>query len=323
MDWEMHPPALVRDTTTRIRHPSSQHPGRAAQARKNPMHLPLKPSRPARHPRLKAAAAARAALLLVLSPAVLAQQVTPAPARNSKDLENEVVKLEAFAVTGSNIKRIEQEKTQPLTTLRAEQFEVINPAQPADMLESLPMVTGLPFSERAYATQNARGDNAQISLRGFASANTLILLNGRRIAGQPISQGGELGGSTISVNVNQLPNRGLERVDILRDGASSIYGSDAVAGVVNFVTDRNFRGTELSLRYGVTEYGDGEEKRVTLLHGREFANGKGRLVLTADRYLRGGIWMRDRPFSADPDAIARAPAPWPACRFIDSHVRRS
>lgn len=304
------PSFRVRDPTASMHATPLIRPGRTAQTLKNPMNLPLDPSRPARPSRVKPAAAARAALLLLLSPAVLAQQVTPAPARNSKDLENEVVKLEAFAVTGSNIKRIEQEKTQPLTTLRAEQFEVINPAQPADMLESLPMVTGLPFSETAVGTQSARGDNAQISLRGFASSNTLILLNGRRIAGQPISVGGELGGATISVNVNQLPNRGLERVDILRDGASSIYGSDAVAGVVNFVTDRNFRGTELSLRYGITDYGDGEEKRVTLLHGRDFSNGKGRLVFTADRYLREGIWVGDRPFSADEDAIARAPAPW-------------
>lgn len=106
------------------------------------MNMPTKPTHPVfRQPKV-AASAARALLLLLLCPVVLAQQVTPAPTENpsNKNKKDDVVTLEAFAVTGSNIKRIEQEKTQPLTTLRAEQFEVINPGQPSDMFEKLPMV---------------------------------------------------------------------------------------------------------------------------------------------------------------------------------------
>ncbi|MCX6939347.1 MAG: TonB-dependent receptor [Verrucomicrobia bacterium] len=246
------------------------------------------------------------ATVLAVTAATLFAQTAPAPSAAVRD---EAVKLEAVTVTGSNIKRIETERALPMTTVKAEQLEIYDPGQPSDLLAMLPMAAGLPGNEAALATQNARGDNANISFRGLASGNTLILLNGRRIAPHPISWN-ENGIPALSVNVNQLPNRGIERVDVLRDGASSIYGADAVAGVVNYVMHRRFRGTELSLRFGTTEYGDGTEYRASLTHGLDFANKKGRLTFTADWYDREGTFLRDRPFAADGDQVARAPAPW-------------
>ena len=246
------------------------------------------------------------ATVLAVTAATLFAQTAPAPSAAVRD---EAVKLEAVTVTGSNIKRIETERALPMTTVKAEQLEIYDPGQPSDLLAMLPMAAGLPGNEAALATQNARGDNANISFRGLASGNTLILLNGRRIAPHPISWN-ENGIPALSVNVNQLPNRGIERVDVLRDGASSIYGADAVAGVVNYVMHRRFRGTELSLRGGTTEYGDGTEYRASLTHGLDFANKKGRLTFTADWYDREGTFLRDRPFAADGDQVARAPAPW-------------
>ena len=246
------------------------------------------------------------AFLIVVFCSLAVAQSAPTPSAAAKA---ETVVLEAFTVTGSNIKRIEVERTLPVTTIKAEQLEIYDPGQPSDMLAALPMAAGLPGNEAALATQNARGDNANISFRGLASSNTLILLNGRRIAPHPISWN-ENGIPTLSVNVNALPNRGIERVDVLRDGASSIYGADAVAGVVNYVMHRRFRGTELSLRWGTTEYGDGTEYRASLTHGLDFANRKGRLIFTADWYDREGTFLRDRPFSAEGDNVARAPAPW-------------
>ena len=246
------------------------------------------------------------ATVLAVTAATLFAQTAPAPSAAVRD---EAVKLEAVTVTGSNIKRIETERALPMTTVKAEQLEIYDPGQPSDLLAMLPMAAGLPGNEAALATQNARGDNANISFRGLASGNTLILLNGRRIAPHPISWN-ENGIPALSVNVNQLPNRGIERIDVLRDGASSIYGADAVAGVVNYVMHRRFRGTELSLRFGTTEYGDGTEYRASLTHGLDFANKKGRLTFTADWYDREGTFLRDRPFAADGDQVARAPAPW-------------
>ena len=252
----------------------------------------------------RALACAAALSLTALAPA----QTAPAP-RATPAAGDETVKLEAFTVTGSNIKRIEVEKVLPVTVFDAAAIEVRDAAQPSDLLTALPQVTGLPGNETATLGATARGDNASVSLRGIASSNTLVLLNGRRLAPHPISQG-EAGVPTLSTNVNQLPNRGLDRVEILRDGASSVYGTDAVAGVVNYAMQRNFRGTELALRFGETSYKDGQEYRATLTHGLDFAKGKGRAMVTADFYHRAAMYARDRDFSADADHSNLAPAPW-------------
>lgn len=248
----------------------------------------------------------RLAFALALSLASLAgAQIAPTPPRAGE----ETVKLEAFTVTGSNIKRIEVEKVLPVTVIDAGAIEVRDAAQPSDLITAMPQVTGLPGNETATLGATARGDNASVSLRGIASSNTLILLNGRRLVPHGISQS-EAGVPTLSTNINQLPNRGLERVEVLRDGASSVYGTDAVAGVVNYVMQRNFRGTELALRYAQTAEKDGQEFRATLTHGLGFAKGKGRAMVTADFYRRAPIYTRDRPFSADADHTNLAPEPW-------------
>ncbi len=212
-----------------------------------------------------------AALALAFAATAFAQ-TAPAPSSPSKP--EETIKLEAFSVTGSNIKRLDYEKALPVTILGTSEIEIRDASQPSDLLSALPQVTGLPGNETATLGATARGDNSTISLRGVASSNTLILLNGRRLAPHPITQS-EAGVPTLSTNVNQLPNRGLERVELLRDGASSIYGTDAVAGVVNYTTEKNFRGTELAYRFGETRYGDGQEYRATLTHGLDFAKGQG------------------------------------------------
>jgi outer membrane receptor protein involved in Fe transport len=223
--------------------------------------------------------------------------------------EEGAVVLDTFTVTGTNIRRLDQEKVLPVTVLDREIMEARDASQPADLLTALPQVTGLPGNETATLGATARGDNSSVSLRGIPSSNTLILLNGRRLPPHPISQS-EAGVPTLSTNVNQLPNRGLERIEVLRDGASSIYGTDAVAGVVNYITRPKYNGTELSLRFGLTELRDGRERRATLTHGFDFAGGKGHFMFTADLFDRNVMYARDRWFSAEADNSYRAPAPW-------------
>ena len=232
-----------------------------------------------------------------------------APAPSAAAIPEEVMKLETFTVTGSNIKRMEMEKVLPVSLMTNAEFEIRGASQPSELLTALPQITGLPGNEAAVAGATARGDNTSVSLRGISSSNPLGLLNGRRLTPHPISQG-EAGVPTLSTNVSQLPSRGVEKVEILRDGASSIYGTDAVAGVVNYVMPKNYRGTEISLSAGQTRYGDGTEFRTTLTHGLEFAGGKGRAMVTADYYTRQAMYIRDRSFGADPDNTWRAPAPW-------------
>lgn len=240
--------------------------------------------------------------------AVIALSTASALAQKAPTAD-ETVKLEAFSVTGSNLKRLDVEKVLPVTVFSQADMDIRNASQSSDLLTALPQVTGLPGNETAVAGATARGDNATISLRGLASSNTLVLLDGRRLVPHPITQG-EAGTPTLSVNVSILPNRGIENIEVLRDGASSVYGTDAVAGVVNYTMQKNFRGTELTLRYGQTNYDDGKEYRATVMHGFEFARGKGRAMVTADYYRRDPMFIRDRPFGNDGDNSARAPAPW-------------
>jgi iron complex outermembrane receptor protein len=232
-----------------------------------------------------------------------------APAAPAAAADEGPVVLDKFTVTGSNIRRLDQEKVLPVTVLDRDLMDARDASQASDLLTALPQVTGLPGNETATLGATARGDNAAVSLRGIPSSNTLILLNGRRLTPHPISQG-EAGVPTLSTNVNQLPNRGLERVEVLRDGASSIYGTDAVAGVVNYITRPGYNGTELALRYGITELGDGQEMRATLTHGFTFAGGKGHAMIVADLFDRDPMFARDRHFSAEADNSYRAPAPW-------------
>ena len=240
---------------------------------------------------------------------IRAQSNSAATAPDPSNKNEEPVVLERVTVTGSNIKRLEQEKTLPVTVIDRDAMDGRDASQASDLLTALPQVTGLPGNETATLGATARGDNATVSLRGIPSSNTLVLLNGRRLPPHPISQA-EAGVPTLSTNVNQLPNRGLQRVDVLRDGASSIYGTDAVAGVINYITRTNYDGTDLTVRFGETRYGDGREIRSTLTHGFGFGAGKGRALVVLDLFKRSAIYARDRAFSAEADNSYRAPAPW-------------
>ncbi len=258
---------------------------------------------PDSHPTMKKKSFRILAVGLAVASHQLLAQTAPTPPDEAVEI------LETVAVTGSNVKRIDAEKVLPVTVFDRAAIEIRDAGQPADLLQALPQVTGLPLNETATLDATARGDNASISLRGIPSGNTLVLLNGRRLVPHPISAA-EAGVPALSANVNQLPNRGLNRIDVLRDGASAIYGSDAVAGVVNYVMQRRFVGTELTLRLGETKDHDGQEWRSTLTHGMRFAKDKGRMMFTADFYHRAAIQARDRSFSADSDHSNFAPAPW-------------
>jgi iron complex outermembrane receptor protein len=214
-------------------------------------------------------------------------------------------------VTGSRLQRLEVEKVLPVTILDDDFMESRNAFTPVDLLTAVPQITNAPLNEATPGAAQARGDNANVNLRGIGVSNTLVLLNGRRLAPNPIASLISVGGSLeFSVNVNSLPTRGIARIDILRDGASSIYGADAVAGVINDITKRDFYGTELFTRLGVPEHGGGAILSATLTHGAEFAEGKGRWLVTIDGFQRHAIPLSARSFTANADHTADAPAPF-------------
>lgn len=261
-------------------------------------------------PVLTGRSAVLCALALLPAIALRAQPTPPAaaPAVASAEKE-EILQLEAFAVTGSNIKRLDQEKVLPVTIFSKDLMESRNAITPVEMLTALPQVTNVPLNETTSGGANSRGDNANVNLRGIGSGNTLVLLNGRRLAPHPVTSP-DAGALSFSVNVNQLPTRGLDHIDVLRDGASSVYGSDAVAGVINYITRKDFRGTELTTRYGRPEHGGGQSTQTTLTYGMDFADGKGRWLTTLDYLYRDPIYFNQRDFTKSADHSALAPAPF-------------
>lgn len=242
-----------------------------------------------------------AACLLSLRPAFLSGQ-TIRPVVNEAD---ETVNLQQFVVTGSNIKRADMEKIAPVTVIDRSAMEARNAVLPSELLTSLPSVVNLPENETRLGSSGARGDNANINLRNLGATATLILIDGRRMAINPMTAG-----LSQAVNVNQLPTRGIDRIEVLRDGASAVYGSDAVGGVINYVMRRDFAGSEISLRYGSPEHGGGESSQAILSFGEHFAGGRGRLFGTIEALYRDAIFLTEREFSRSADSSARAEAPW-------------
>ncbi len=221
--------------------------------------------------------------------------------------KDEVVSLQNFVVTGSNIKRLDMEKVVPITVLDQDAMIARNAFLPVDMLTSLPSVVNLPENETRLGSSGARGDNANINLRNLGATGTLILVNGRRMAINPMTAG-----LSQAVNVNQLPTQGIERIEVLRDGASAIYGSDAVGGVINYVLKRQFDGAEVTLRYGHPEAGGGHTAQAAFTFGTTFASGRGRIFGTIETLYKEAIFLRDRDFSASSNVTAQMPEPFNA-----------
>jgi len=214
--------------------------------------------------------------------------------------------IQEVLVTGSNILRAETDGTVPVSVIGEEAMEVRGALLPADLLTSLPSVVNLPENETRLGSSGARGDNANINMRNMGATATLVLVNGRRMAINPMTAG-----LSQAVNVNQLPTQGVQRIEVLRDGASSIYGSDAVGGVINYIMKREFDGVEMSFQQGGTQHGGGSNSRLAITFGStDFADGRGRFIGTLEGMRRESIRLTDRDFSSTGYHSHRAPPPW-------------
>jgi iron complex outermembrane receptor protein len=237
------------------------------------------------------------------APASTAESSTPA-ADNSGGAEE----LSEVIVTGTSIKRADAAAL-PVTIVTTDEMKLRDGNTPADMLTALPAVVNVPINDSNQGGAGARGDVAAVNLRGLGSGNTLVLLNGRRIASYGISSN-ENGVPELSPNVNVLPNNGLERVDILRDGASSLYGSDAVAGVINFVTDNKYLGTEATVQSRYAEVGSGSEVGFNAKHGQDLFDGRAHWTSLLDITYRQELYAADAGRGVDADKQSLVPGAW-------------
>ncbi|NQD37073.1 TonB-dependent receptor [Permianibacter sp. IMCC34836] len=198
-------------------------------------------------------------------------------------------KEERIEVTGSRIKRSELEGPSPVITISADDMNKEGFNTVFDALRSLSQATGAVQGEQ-YA--NSFTPNAEtLNLRGFGPGLTLYLLNGRRVADYPQPYNGQ----SNFFNLAQIPAAMVDRIEILSGGASSIYGSDAVAGVVNIITRKDYDGLTATVRLGDTTEGGGESRKLQLVGGHNF--GDANLTFAYEYMKREPIFGKDRSYT--------------------------
>jgi iron complex outermembrane recepter protein len=217
------------------------------------------------------------------APADASADVTVQPTTKSKFGEE-------IVVTGSRIRRKDLTTPAPVTVLSREQVQASGKVSIGDFLQSLP--------EQGNAINtsiNNGGDGAtRINLRSLGTQRTLVLLNGRRFV-----PGGT--GADGSVDLNSIPASAIERVEVLKDGASAVYGSDAIAGVVNIITRKKFSGTEASAYFGRSTHGDGNTYDASITSG--VSGDRGNLLFNAGFFKQESVFAGSRDFSKIPIAF--------------------
>ena len=217
---------------------------------------------------------------LGLTAAAIMIPAMPAFAQEDAQLVEEVV------VTGSRIKRTNFEEAAQVVVMDRQHIEATGSLMVADVLRSSALNSLGSFSETSGSSAQS---NATIDLRGLGDSRTLVMVNGRRLPGSP-----NLGAATV--NLNMIPMAAVERIETLADGASAVYGSDAVAGAVNLIMRDKFDGLEFNVRHGERSEDDGIEESFSLITG--VSSDRGNITIAAEWDRRDPIYDRDRAYTA-------------------------
>lgn len=213
---------------------------------------------------------------------------TPAGQSDASNSEaSNIAPVESIIVTGSRIVRKDFSAESPIVTVGQEQLRAHGPATLEAAMNLLPQLA--PDAGSTTASQGAQG-RATLNLRGLGSSRTLVLLDGRRL--QP---GDPLG----AVDLNSVPSALIQNVEVITGGASAVYGSDAIAGVVNFRVRDDFEGVEIDVDYGVSDRSDGENMTLAATMGGNFADGRGNAVISLTYLDRERVDRGSRPFFQD------------------------
>jgi len=245
-------------------------------------------------------ALAAGSALSVLMIAQAHAQEAPAPAADAPAAQEANEKTDEIVVVGTQIRGASTTAALPVSVIDANQIDATGALSGDELFRSIPQAGDVAFNEanNPQTSNAARGDVNSINLRNLGVGNTLVLLNGRRLVNHPTSQAGDGNVPVLGYNANSLPVAGIQRLEILRDGAAAIYGSDAVAGVVNTVTKNNINGGSLDFRYGGAEGTHRREFQVTGTVGSNFAGGRGNISLYMDYTHRTAQLAEDQPYTA-------------------------
>ena len=221
----------------------------------------------------------RSPLLVAAVAVALSHQ--PAQAQSDGEAIDEII------ATGSRIVRTDQfQEAGHVIEMDEITIDAFGELNISDVLRSSPLNIHGSFNERSGWSNMS---NATINLRGLGADRTLVLIDGMRVPGSPVM-------TASATNINMLPMAAIKRVDILADGASAVYGSDAMAGVVNVVLHRDFEGLEVAARYGDRSQDDGGDQSISLMAGKAWD--RGNLVVAFEYSHRDPIWDRDRFYTA-------------------------
>lgn len=215
----------------------------------------------------------------------------PTMAQDEVSSSEEAAPASAIVVTGSRIARPNIEAPSPVTVVGAEQVQLTGTTTVESLLNELPQV--IPGNTRV--SNNSGGENfSTLDLRGLGPGRTLILLNGERM---PAST------TTGVVDVSQIPTGLIERIELVTGGASAVYGSDAMAGVINFILKDDYEGVELTGQYGISEDGTGANYNISGIVGGNFADGRGNFTLYGSWTDRNAVSQARYGYSAVSAAI--------------------
>jgi iron complex outermembrane recepter protein len=212
---------------------------------------------------------------LIAGCVVVAPMAMPAYAQN----QGEAVKMDKVEVTGSRVRRVDSETASPVFVVDQTAIQRSGAVTVGDLIQDIPAIAGAATNP---SVNNGGGDGAStVSLRGLGEDRTLLLLNGRRM---------------VTNDINSIPVAMIERIEVLKDGASAIYGSDAIAGVVNVILKKDFDGVQLDLNYGISSRDDGERVGGSATMG--WTSERGSAVLNLNYNDQKPVLAIDRDFSA-------------------------
>ena len=193
-----------------------------------------------------------------------------------------------IVVTGSRIRRPNLESTVPITSIQGDEFFQTGSVSVGDTLNQLPSLHSTFSQSNSTRFLGTAGLNL-LDLRGLGTQRTLVLVNGRRHVG------GDILSSGTSVDINTIPTDMIERVDVVTGGDSAVYGSDAIAGVVNFVLRQDYQGIQVRGQGGISTYGDMGSYFGSILAGQNFADGRGNVTINLEYARQDAAYASGRP----------------------------
>jgi outer membrane receptor protein involved in Fe transport len=225
------------------------------------------------------------ASLALMSPAFA--QTAPA-ATAAADPAAEEAETSVITVTGSRIARTGYDAPTPVSVVTEAELKAEPQANIGDYVNTLPSVRGSQSSStNSGSLSNGQAGIATVNLRNLGAARTLVLIDGQRsVASSPVGL----------VDTQTVPQGLIKGVEVVTGGASSAYGSDAVAGVINFALNRDFKGFRAEYEFGITDYGDTPNHTFRITSGFDFADGRGKVLLAGDYFTQKGVDTYDRPW---------------------------